>query len=81
MAAKQVNFARPLSGMKDIMETYGWSQEQFYMFLRLGLPARKINSRWYAHPANIDAFLRSLLSSSKPLTVDSGQPPRELQEA
>jgi hypothetical protein len=47
-----------LVGMKDIMERFSISEDQFYMFLGLGLPLRKINGRWYGHIENIDAFLR-----------------------
>ena len=50
------------------------------MFVALGMPARKINGRWYAYSSNIDDFLRSLLKCGKPLVVDTARLPSEIEE-
>lgn len=50
------------------------------MFLRLGLPVRKINGRWYGHHENIDAWLRALLKPGKPIDVRTDNAPAEVME-
>lgn len=67
-------------GMGEIQQVFGWSQERFYMFLRLGLPVRKINGCWYGHFDNIDAWLRALLKPGKPIDVRTDSVPREVME-
>ena len=70
MAGRQVKPGkRLLMGRGEIQEAFGWSLGQFYLFLRLGLPVRKINGCWYGHLENIDAWLRALLKPGKPINV------------
>lgn len=59
-----------LQSVDQIMERWQISEKQFYMLVRLGLPARKINGRWYAHDDNIDEFFRYILRPGKPLDQD-----------
>jgi hypothetical protein len=80
VAAKQVEAPRLLMSAGEIQAAYKWSRDQFVMFVALGLPARKINGRWYAYSSNIDKFLRSLLKSGKPLMVDTARLPEEIME-
>ena len=64
----------------EIQAAYGWSRDQFVMFIALGLPARKINGRWYAYSTNIDEFLQNILKSGKPLVVDTSRLPADMME-
>ena len=59
-------------GMKAVCDGFGINQDQFYMFLGLGLPMRKINGRWYGHRANINDFFRKV-TIGKPVEVDGGR--------
>lgn len=47
-----------LKGAKEVMERFDLNVAQFYMFLQLGMPMRKINGRWYGHEQNIEEFLK-----------------------
>jgi hypothetical protein len=64
----------------EIQNEYKWSRDQFVMFVALGLPARKLNGRWYAYSANIDDFLRALLKCGKPVVVDTSRLPADMEE-
>lgn len=59
---------RLLKGVKDIMDRFSITEDQFYVFLGLGMPVRKINGRWYAHESNIDEFFREK-TQGKPVDV------------
>ena len=80
MAGKQVAGKRLLTGVNEIQQAFCWTEDQFYMFLRLGLPVRKINGRWYGHHENIDAWLRALLKPGKPIDVRTSGVPPEMME-
>lgn len=58
-----------LQGMKEVMEAFKLSRDQFYMFLNLGMPMRKINGRWYGHRENIKDFFRKS-TIGPPVEVD-----------
>lgn len=49
-----------LIGLNEILEYMQISKPLFYQFLEMGLPARPINNRWYAHKDNIDEFFKSV---------------------
>jgi hypothetical protein len=67
-------------GRGEIQEAFRWTEGQFYLFLRLGLPVRKINGCWYGHWENIDAWLRALLKPGKPIDVRADTVPKEVME-
>lgn len=52
------NGSRILIGLNDILDYIKISKPMFYQFIEMGLPARVINNRWYAHKDNIDEFFR-----------------------
>ena len=66
-----------LMGAGEIQQAFRLSRDQFVVFMILGLPARKINGRWYAWFNNIDEFLRALLVRGKPIRVDVKRMPSE----
>ena len=68
MAESQINDL--MIGMKSVCDAFGINQEQFYMFLGLGMPMRKINGRWYGHRQNISDFFRKVTIGA-PVTMDS----------
>lgn len=80
MAGKPVSGKRLLMGRGEIQEAFRWTEGQFYLFLRLGLPVRKINGCWYGHWENIDAWLRALLKPGKPIDVRADTVPKEVME-
>ena len=81
MAGKQIaKEPRLLMSAGEIQGEYKWSRDQFVMFVALGLPARKINGRWYAYSTNIDEFLQNILKSGKPLMVDTNRLPADMME-
>jgi hypothetical protein len=48
-----------LVGRKEIMDYIGCcDKNRFYEWIKNGLPARVINSRWYGHVDNINQFFR-----------------------
>lgn len=50
-----------LIGVGEIMEFIGISKKDgFYEFIKMGMPARQIKGRWYAHSENIEAFFQKL---------------------
>jgi len=55
-----VNNNRLLKSSQEIMEAYDLSRPAFQKFIGLGLPARRIDGKWYAHMDNIDDFFRKL---------------------
>lgn len=56
-------------GAKPVCDAFGISEKQFYMFLAMGMPMRKINGRWYGHRQNISDFFK-LVTQGKPITLD-----------
>ena len=56
-------------GAKDISTRFNITMKQFYIFLKLGLPVRKINGRWYGHEDNINDFFRAITKPGKPIIV------------
>ena len=50
-----------LIGQNEIMDYIGIKAEKlFYNFIRSGMPAKKINDRWYAHGENLDDYFKRL---------------------
>lgn len=66
MAKKDCNL---LQGISEITEVWRISEKQFYMFISIGFPARKIQGRWYAHSVNIDDWFKQLLRNGKPIEL------------
>lgn len=56
-----------LKGVKEICEFLRVTERDFYMFLRLGLPVRQINGRWFAHENNIIIWAQKI-TVGKPIT-------------
>ena len=55
------NNKKILIGQKEIMDYIGIkSDELFSNFIRSGMPAKLINSRWYAHGENLDDYFKRL---------------------
>lgn len=54
------NGSKTLIGLKMICEYLEITKPTFYQFVQMGLPARIVNKRWYAHKENIDAFFKHL---------------------
>lgn len=59
-----------LQGIKAIADRFGIAERHVHVFLRLGLPARKINGRWFAHEANVSEFFRRLTGGGTPIEID-----------
>lgn len=55
---------RHLVGKVVIMEYLGVSRDGFNEFLKLGLPVRVINKKYYAHVDNIDIFMRQITAQT-----------------
>jgi hypothetical protein len=51
---------RLLIGKERIREYLGIGEPAFYDFVKMGMPARVINNRWYAHSDNIDVFFKQI---------------------
>ncbi|MCU0836866.1 MAG: hypothetical protein MUC77_20935 [Chromatiaceae bacterium] len=51
---------RLLIGRKAITGYLQIGDPMFYEFIKLGMPARVINNRWYAHTDNIDLFFKQI---------------------
>lgn len=47
-----------LSGLDQIIEYIGISKPTFYQLVKMGMPARLVNKRWYAHKDNINDFFK-----------------------
>lgn len=60
MVANGSSVGRLLIGKKDITEYLRIGDPMFYEFVKMGLPARVINRRWYAHKDNIDLFFKQI---------------------
>jgi len=58
-------------GVKSICDEFGITDEQFYMFLGIGMPVRKINSKWFGHRANISDFFRKVTTAGDPIQLDA----------
>lgn len=52
--------SKTLIGLNCILEYMEVSKPMFYQFVEMGLPARVINNRWYAHGENIDEFFKQI---------------------
>ena len=60
------NGCKALIGLDEILTYMKISHKPlFYQFVKMGLPARVINSRWYAHKDNIDEFFRQITLNSE----------------
>ena len=55
---------RLLIGRVVIQEYLEVSRDGFNEFLKLGLPVRVINRKYYAHAENIDLFMRQITAST-----------------
>ena len=55
-----------LQGIDEICDRWKLTEKQFYMFVELGMPARKVQGRWYAHHQNVDEWFRLLLRVKLP---------------
>ena len=65
-----------LTSKKDIMEFLGIERAVFTHFLKINLPVVVINGRYYAHPENLDAWMKALTSKQRQeITVE--EPPEE----
>jgi len=53
-----------LQGLNEILEYTGLSKPLFYKFVRLGLPAIRLEGRWYASTVNIDRFFEQITNVS-----------------
>ena len=55
------NNKKILIGQLEIMNYIGIkSDELFSNFIKSGMPAKKINDRWYAHGENLDDYFKRL---------------------
>ena len=49
-----------LRNLEEILDYCGISEDLFRKFHENGLPARKIEGRWFSHKDGIDQFFKSL---------------------
>ena len=63
-----------LKGRKDICNEFELNHDQFYAFLRLGMPVRKINGRWWGYRENISKFFQKV-TIGRDLVVNSDEVP------
>lgn len=66
------NNKKILIGQIEIMDYIGIkSDELFSNFIKSGMPAKKINDRWYAHGENLDGYFKRLTNvrNKKTLSV------------
>ena len=54
------NGSKTLIGIKQICGYLECTKPTFYGFIKMGMPARVVNGRWYAHIDNIDGFFKSM---------------------
>ncbi len=47
-------------GRKSVCDAFDINKEQFYLFISLGMPMRKISGRWYGHKENISDFFKRI---------------------
>jgi len=76
----QVRHSELLIGRKAVCEEFNISEEQFYTFLTLGMPMRKINRYWYGHRDNINEWFRRNIVPGDPITVDGSRASRLVGE-
>lgn len=62
-----------LVGIKSVCDEFKITEDQFYTFLGLGLPVRKINRLWYGHRENISQFFRKITVGGPPVCVDGAR--------
>ena len=55
---------RVLKNRQDILDYYEISPGMFKIFIEMGMPARVIGNRWYAHTDNIDEWLKKITAVS-----------------
>jgi len=70
---------RLLQGTKIICDRFDITKEQFYMFLKVGMPVRKINGRWYGFEDNINDFFK-YITKGKPLKIPENDLPADMYE-
>lgn len=63
---------RFLTSKEEIMEFLGVKDSAFSTFLKLQMPAVRINGRWYAHAKNIDDWCMRLTAKQLPPIEDAG---------
>ena len=56
----EIRSKRVLIGIDAIMIYLGISEPTFKKFIRLGMPARVIDNRWYAHADNLDSYFQTI---------------------
>jgi predicted DNA-binding transcriptional regulator AlpA len=56
----QKNGNKTLIGIGAICEYLDMSKPTLYSFIEMGMPARIVNKRWYAHKDNIDEWFKQL---------------------
>jgi len=61
-----------LVGIKSICDEFQLTEEQFYMFLGMNMPLRKINGRWYGHRQNISDFFKRI-TVGDPVQLDGSR--------
>jgi len=54
-----------LKGIKAIMTAFDLNEQQFRMFVSLGLPVCKINGRWYGHFQTIDEWFAGITNPTR----------------
>lgn len=54
-----------LIGAKSIMNYLEISRPTFYRFINMGMPAKLINGRWYAHIDNVEGFFKCITQVSR----------------
>ncbi len=62
----QMTAGKLLRNLEEILEYMGVSEDLFRKFHENGLPARKIDGRWFAHTDNIDEYFRFLTKTTTP---------------
>ena len=77
MATKQNEL---MIGVKPVCDAFGITEDQFYMFLGLGMPMRKINNRWYGHRENISEWFRKI-TRGHPINLDCSRGWADVKEA
>ncbi len=59
-----------IQGKKSIMNAFLLSETRFYMFVKLNMPVRLINKRWYGYHDNIEAFFRKEMVSQPAIEIN-----------
>lgn len=57
---------RFLTSKDEIMDFLGVKDTVFAQFLKINLPVVIINGRYYAHPENLDAWMKVLTAKQRP---------------